>query len=87
MLTENCLPWFNGAWPSADSLDFQEMCTCSLFGIPAVFQFKYFISSCGGVLDRGHPLPPGFNIETVSPEGIFCDTVQVPSNGGDMELI
>ena len=26
-------------------------------------------------------------IETVSPEGIFCDTVQVPSNGGDMELI
>ena len=26
-------------------------------------------------------------IETVSPEGTFCDTVQVPSNGGDMELI
>ena len=25
--------------------------------------------------------------ETVSPEGTFCDTVQVPSNGGDMELI
>ena len=24
-------------------------------------------------------------IETVSPEGTFCDTVQVPSNGGDME--
>ena len=47
MLTENCLPWFNSAWPSADSLDFEEMCTCSLFGIPAVFQFKYFISSCG----------------------------------------
>ena len=28
-----------------------------------------------------------FLIETVSPEGTFCDTVQVPSNGGDMELI
>ena len=27
------------------------------------------------------------DIETVSPEGTFCDTVQVPSNGGDMELI
>ena len=27
------------------------------------------------------------SIETVSPEGTFCDTVQVPSNGGDMELI
>ena len=26
-------------------------------------------------------------IEIVSPEGTFCDTVQVPSNGGDMELI
>ena len=27
------------------------------------------------------------SIETVSPEGTFCDTVQAPSNGGDMELI
>ena len=27
------------------------------------------------------------NIETVSPEGTFCDTVQVPSGAGDMELI
>ena len=26
-------------------------------------------------------------IETVSPEGTFCDTVQVPSRGDDMELI
>ena len=26
-------------------------------------------------------------IETVSPEGTFCDIVQVPSRGGDMELI
>ena len=26
-------------------------------------------------------------IETVSPEGTFCDTVQVPSRGGDMESI
>ena len=26
-------------------------------------------------------------IETVSPEGIFCDTVQVPSDAGDMQLI
>ena len=25
-------------------------------------------------------------IETVSPEGAFCDTVQVPSSVGDMEL-
>ena len=27
------------------------------------------------------------SIETVSPEGIFCDTVQVPSGAGDMQLI
>ena len=27
------------------------------------------------------------NIETVSPEGTFCDTVQIPSSVGDMELI
>ena len=27
------------------------------------------------------------NIETVSPEGISCDTVQVPSRADDMELI
>ena len=26
-------------------------------------------------------------IETVSSEGTFCDTVQVPSGVGDMELI
>ena len=26
-------------------------------------------------------------IETVSPEGLFCDTVQVPSCAGGMELI
>ena len=26
-------------------------------------------------------------IETVSPEDTFCDTVQVPSRGGDMDLI
>ena len=26
-------------------------------------------------------------IETVSPEGTFCDTVQVPSAAGDMQLI
>ena len=26
-------------------------------------------------------------IETVSPEGTFCDTVQVPSRGADMDLI
>ena len=26
-------------------------------------------------------------IETVSPEGTFCDTVQVPSGVGDMQLI
>ena len=25
-------------------------------------------------------------IETLSPEGTFCDTVQVPSGGADMEL-
>ena len=25
-------------------------------------------------------------IETVSPEGTFCDTVQVPSSASDMEL-
>ena len=31
------------------------------------------------------PLPEA--IETVSPEGTFCDTVQVSSRGGDMELI
>ena len=27
------------------------------------------------------------DIETVSAEGTFCDTVQVPSGGGDMQLI
>ena len=27
------------------------------------------------------------SIETVSPEGTFCDTVQVPSRDGNMELI
>ena len=26
-------------------------------------------------------------VETVSPEGLFCDTVQVPSGAGDMQLI
>ena len=26
-------------------------------------------------------------IETVSPEGTFCDTAQIPSSVGDMELI
>ena len=26
-------------------------------------------------------------IETVSPEGTFCDTVQVPFGAGDMQLI
>ena len=26
-------------------------------------------------------------METVSPEGTFCDTVQIPSSVGDMELI
>ena len=27
-----------------------------------------------------------FLIETVSPEGTLCDTVQLPSSAGDMEL-
>ena len=27
-----------------------------------------------------------FRIETVSPEGTVCGTVQVPSSAGDMEL-
>ena len=27
------------------------------------------------------------NLDTVSPEGTFCDTVQVPCGFGDMELI
>ena len=26
-------------------------------------------------------------VETVGPEGTFCDTVQVPSGAGDMQLI
>ena len=26
-------------------------------------------------------------IKTVSPEGTFCDTVQVPFSAGDMQLI
>ena len=26
-------------------------------------------------------------IETVCPEGTFCDTVQVPAGAGDMQLI
>ena len=29
----------------------------------------------------------GTGIETVSPEGTFCDTVQVPSGADDMQLI
>ena len=28
-----------------------------------------------------------FLIETVSPNGTFCDTIQVPSGAGDMQLI
>ena len=32
-------------------------------------------------------MPNYVHIETASPEGTFCDTVQVPSRGGDMELI
>ena len=38
-------------------------------------------------------LPPALTvsiseaIETVSPEGPFCDTAQVPSGAGDMQLI
>ena len=31
-------------------------------------------------------IPKGL-IEIVSPEGTFCDTVQIPSSVGDMELI
>ena len=31
--------------------------------------------------------PLSLCIETVSPEGTFCDTVQIPSGDGDMELI
>ena len=33
------------------------------------------------------PYQQDFTIETVSPEGTFCDTVQVPSSVGDMQLI
>ena len=44
------------------------------------------IDSGNGLLpDGAKPLPEP--IETVSPEGTFCDTVQVPSRGGDMKLI
>ena len=45
------------------------------------------------VSKRGHlwvlslDLFPALVIETVSPEGTFCDTVQVPSGAGDMQLI
>ena len=28
-----------------------------------------------------------YPIETASPEGTFCDTIQVPSGAGDMQLI
>ena len=28
-----------------------------------------------------------YQVEAVSPEGTFCDTVQIPSSVGDMELI
>ena len=39
-------------------------------------------------MDGGRaPSGIGHLIETVSLEGTFCDTVQVPSRGGDMELI
>ena len=34
-----------------------------------------------------HHISAGDHIETVSQEGTFCDTVQVPSDAGDMQLI
>ena len=38
-------------------------------------------------MDAIAPQITSLTIETVSPEGTFCDTVQVPSRVGDMELI
>ena len=44
--------------------------------------------SPGGPVERGlHESEVPITIETVSPEGTFCDTVQIPSSVGDMELI
>ena len=38
---------------------------------------------------KRRPFCLGLNavIETISPEGTFCDTVQVPYGAGDMQLI
>ena len=48
---------------------------------------KFYIADpdfgCGSGIQLGLNL---VTIETVSPEGTFCDTVQVPSSAGDMEL-
>ena len=38
-------------------------------------------------LQMWYTLTDLYNIETVSPEDTFCDTVQVPSGAGDMQLI
>ena len=40
-----------------------------------------------GKVDTSDLMMITWAIETVSPEGTFCDTVQIPSSVGDMELI
>ena len=45
-----------------------------MISIPVFLMLNFCDSICPGA------------IETVSPEGTFCDTVQVPSSAVDMEL-
>ena len=67
---------------------YQQQCNgskCSLWGmkmttLPKLVEFSFIPYMSASVIECR-------SIETVSPEGTFCDTVQVPSNGGDMELI
>ena len=47
----------------------------------------YTIPSGHSDVWNGHESAVIQTIETVSPEGTFCDTVQIPSSVGDMELI
>ena len=46
--------------------------------------FRYLLHLVGMHKERYQKV---FRIETVSPEGIFCDTVQVPFGAGDIQLI
>ena len=58
--------------------------TDCLVAIYVNLDFTFFLNFVLGAISAISHV--GF-IETVSPEGTFCDTVQIPSSVGDMELI